>query len=446
LLCKLMSASRTTARRIQNLGPTLDNRSWGATFPEDVDTWSDSKKFISRCMYVAFCHIIASRGLLPSNNFKKRQIDGDLRAYVMNSHEVLGARFVQKFKGVSEAIDKKYLRELMLVISPREDDENDAIEIHCWRLRYDADGDPLAELRQADGTVMAALRFKGMHCLKKQVAELLQTIRTLCKGTLGALPPEASATLRITYTDRTPKGYQAPGFYRAPDDPVLRSDAQEIEIGAMQTKYHGASVVVQSVFIDDAYAVGLRLKDGVQYGHLNDSLNDSFGEDAEAGDEPNFSDNNNNNTIERISDIAEQQVTNVEHPRDGSVLRSHNSASHTSSQTLESDISKIAKISIEGDRGSPASNLSTDITSADDMPVRRTRHVRGNRVLRGQTNNGKQKSPVLVSESPNIPLSTTPKRIGKDENTYDTPPAKRTPGNMNLSGVTPRIPPKRHGR
>ncbi|VDO25509.1 unnamed protein product [Haemonchus placei] len=240
----------------------------------------------------------------------------------------------------------------MLVISPREDDETDAIEIHCWRLRYDADGDPLAELRQADGTVMAALRFKGMHCLKKQVAELLQTIRTLCKGTLGALPPEASATLRITYTDRTPKGYQAPGFYRAPDDPVLRSDAQEIEIGAMQTKYHGyASVVVQSVFIDDAYAVGLRLKDGVQYGHLNDSLNDSFGEDAEAGDEPNFSDNNNNNTIERI----------------------------------------------EGDRGSPASNLSTDITSADDMPVRRTRHVRGNRVLRGQTNNGKQKSPVLVS-------------------------------------------------
>ncbi|KAK6055768.1 HORMA domain protein [Cooperia oncophora] len=197
-----MSAPRVSGPRIQKPAPNVDNRSWSATFPEELSAWSDSKKFISRCMYVVFCHIIASRGLLPSNNLKKRTIDGNVRAYVMNSSEILGARLVQKFKGVSDAVEKNYLRELMLVISPTEQDENDAIEVYCWRLRYDVDGDPLAELRQADGTVMLALRFKGMQHLKKQVAELLARIRSLCKGLLGPLPPGASATLRMTYTDR----------------------------------------------------------------------------------------------------------------------------------------------------------------------------------------------------------------------------------------------------
>lgn len=73
---------------------------------------------------------------------------GDLRAYVMDTSEVLGARLVQKFKGVNHAVEHRYLRELMLVVSATEEDEKDAIEMYTWRLRYDVDGNPEAELRQ----------------------------------------------------------------------------------------------------------------------------------------------------------------------------------------------------------------------------------------------------------------------------------------------------------
>lgn len=73
---------------------------------------------------------------------------GQLRAYVMDGTEVLGARLIQKFKGVTHALEHQYLRELILVVSASEDDENDAIEMYTWRLRYDSDGEPHAEFRQ----------------------------------------------------------------------------------------------------------------------------------------------------------------------------------------------------------------------------------------------------------------------------------------------------------
>ncbi|VDM62671.1 unnamed protein product [Angiostrongylus costaricensis] len=105
-------------------------------------------------------------------------------------------------------------------------------------MRYDVDGEPQAELNQPDGTVMAALRFRGVQHLKRQTKELLLLLRTLCRDMPTPLPVGASAAIRITYTDRTPKGYQAPGFYRSPEDPVLRPDARLIKVSTLETKYH----------------------------------------------------------------------------------------------------------------------------------------------------------------------------------------------------------------
>ncbi|KAK6010035.1 hypothetical protein OSTOST_24977 [Ostertagia ostertagi] len=243
-------------------------------------------------MYIAFCHIIASRGLLPSSNFKKRTLD--------------------------DAVDQQYLRELMLVVSPTEHDENDAIEVYCWRMRYDADGEPQAELRQNTALEKASSRVDAQDKIAMQ-----RTIR--------ALHMTASATLGESLI-RT-----APGFYRSPEDFLLRSDAQEIEIGAMQTNYHGASVVVQSVYIDDAYAAELRLREGMQGDVLNDSLNDSYGDEAGAGDDGNRSDNNDNNdTMERISGTSERQADAVEVPRSEISTRADDSGSRLSSRITES--------------------------------------------------------------------------------------------------------------
>ncbi|KAL6729699.1 hypothetical protein Aduo_000732 [Ancylostoma duodenale] len=425
----------TAARRLEN-----GKRSWAATFPEDVSHIPESTVFITRCMYITFSHILASRRLLPKNAFKTRVIDGDLRAYVMDTSDVLGARLVQKFKGVNHAVEHRYLRELMLVVSATEEDEKDAIEMYTWRLRYDVDGNPEAELRQADGTVMASLRFRGMQYLKKQVTELLMMIRTLCKGTLSPLPAGAFGTLRITYTDRTPRGYQAPGFYRSPEGPVLRSEAQEIEIGALQTKHHGASVVVQSIFIDDAYAVGLRLKETMKLTSLNDSLNE--GDEQGAGDDGYNS--SNNDTMERISDGAMQQVEMVEIPRGEDTPMS--AGPRTRLRSDVSDTSKSSRTSLAELRGSTI-NMDESDTSPEDMPTKRARRGRGaTKVAAGQPIIERAKSPVIVGDAPQVTTVTTPSSKKQDDNTYDTPPAKRTPGEIKCSKFTPKEAPTRRRR
>lgn len=356
----------------------------------------------------------------------------------MDGTEVLGARLIQKFKGVTHALEHQYLRELILVVSASEDDENDAIEMYTWRLRYDSDGEPHAEFRQQDGTVMAALRFRGMQFLKKQVTELLLMIRTLCRGTLTPLPPGACATLRLTYTDRTPKGYQAPGFYRSPEDPVLRSDAQEIDITSLQTRYHGCAIVVQSVFIDDAYAVGMRMKENLRFTSLNDSLNETM--DEGAGDEGSRS--ANNDTIERISDPAGPQDEAVEIPR----KLDETSMSRSSPVMSESTISKTTRLSVAADRGSPAELASSGSATPEDMPPKRQRRGRA-RLVQQQVQKG-SKSPVIVSRSPKIvdvASNATPPRKA-DTFTYDTPPARKTPGFSKMQKVTPKDAPRRRGR
>ncbi|ETN73689.1 HORMA domain protein [Necator americanus] len=420
--------------------PDVSKR-WAGTFPEEVSRLHDSTIFITRCMYITFSHILASRRLLPKNVFKTRVIDGDLKACVMDTSDVLGARLVQKFKGINHAVELRYLRELMLVVSATEEDEKDAIEMYTWRLRYDTDGNPEAELRQADGTVMASLRFRGMKYLKKQVTELLVMIRTLCRGTLSPLPSGVSGTLRITYTDRAPRGYQAPGFYRSPEDPVLRSEAQEVEIGSLQTKHHGASVVVQSIFIDDAYAVGLRLKETMKITSLDDSLNESLGEEHGAGDEDNRS--SIDDTMERISDGIAQQINVVEIPRSEEVLAPD--GPRTILRSDQSDSSNSSRTSLVEVRGSTIHMNESD-TSPEDAPPKRPRRGRNAaaKVQPGKPIAERAKSPILVSAAPQIETTTTTPSSRKYANdSHDTPPAKRTPGEIKCSKFTPKEPPTR---
>ncbi|EPB73838.1 HORMA domain protein [Ancylostoma ceylanicum] len=345
---------------------------------------------------------IDRKSISSKSSFANRfmYILGDLRAYVMNSAELLGGRFVQKFKGVNEALERRYLRELILVVTATEDSDKDAIEVYSWRLRYDVDGDPRAELTQADGTIMAALRFRGMQYLKKQVAELLLMIRTLCRETLSPLPAGVSSALRITYNERAPKGYQAPGFHRSPQNPVLRPDAQEIEIVAMQTKHHGASVVVRSIFIDDAYAVGLRLKEAMKLDGLDDSLNESFGEEQGAGDDAQRSDND---TMERISGSIVEQIDVMEEGR----------GDHVTKET-EGYYSPAINTSLIEMRGSPTDTVAI---SLDETKPKRGR--------RGQ--------PTVAEVS--LVEGTTPPRNAQKKNNLDTPPSRKTPGAVRTSKV-----------
>lgn len=44
------------------------------------------------------------------------------------------------FRGVANAIELGYLKELMIVVSKNPDDSNDAFEVFTWSMFYDGEG------------------------------------------------------------------------------------------------------------------------------------------------------------------------------------------------------------------------------------------------------------------------------------------------------------------
>ncbi|KHJ81153.1 hypothetical protein OESDEN_19161 [Oesophagostomum dentatum] len=84
-------------------------------------------------------------------------------------------------------------------------------------------------------------------------------------------------------------------------------------------------------------------------------------------------------------------------------------------------------------RGSTIRSDESDL-SPEEMPTKRRRG------RQKQVATDKTRSPVLVSDAP---ATTTTPTIGKDDNTYDTPPAKRTPGHIKCAKITPKEPPAR---
>uniref|UniRef100_A0A0K0DLG4 HORMA domain-containing protein n=1 Tax=Angiostrongylus cantonensis TaxID=6313 RepID=A0A0K0DLG4_ANGCA len=97
----------------------------------------------------------------------------------------------------------------------------------------------------------------------------LKSLSRLCSCALNPLPVGASAAMRITYTNRTPKGYQAPGFYRSPEDPVLLRHAHCLKLGLFQTKYHRASVRVRSAFLNCEDITKLSFNEGIELYNLD---------------------------------------------------------------------------------------------------------------------------------------------------------------------------------
>ncbi|VDM63193.1 unnamed protein product [Angiostrongylus costaricensis] len=252
-----------------------------------------------------------------------------------------------------KAIEQRYLRELMLVITPTNEDLLDAIEMYTWRMRYDVDGEPQAELRQ------------GLQYLKRQTIELLLLLRVLCRDTLTPLPAGPSSMIRITYTDRTPKGYQAPGFYRSPEDPVLRPEPRHLERATLQTKYHG-----KATDHVDENAMKMRLKKVLQLPYPDDSLNDAFDEMG-AGDEAHRS--VNNDTIECISETALQQCESVEIARE-EVGIADETSSRSSPRIPDSVSSNSPRLSVAAERGSVADlNISGSTPPAEEYPRRSRR-------------------------------------------------------------------------
>ncbi|CAI4224511.1 unnamed protein product [Auanema sp. JU1783] len=242
---------------------TPNAKDWNATFPSSFDCKDESDLFMSRCLYVAFSHILESRRLIPPEVFKKRTIEDVVKTYVMNLKHPLGLRIANKFRGAGEAIKAGYMDTFVLVISENGQNPDDAIEVYTWKMHYNEDGTCSASLSSRDQEALANIVYTGPESVRKQTRALLQRVRFVCRNLLSSLPDDVCPSFRITYTKNTPKGYQAEGFKPHPRMEIYNLDqrAKDVNISGVATAHTKMLLSIKSIYIDDEYTFCCRLNE-----------------------------------------------------------------------------------------------------------------------------------------------------------------------------------------
>merc|ERR1719153_86726 len=192
-------------------------------------------------MTVAISSITYIRGMFPEDAYVNKSLD-KLSLKILKEkteHENAGT-LAGWLLGAFEAIEKKYLKSLMLSVYVDPSCPNTVHEMYIFRFSYPG-GVPTCEVQ---GTNKQSAKV-AQDDIYLTTQKLLRTVLLITQG-LGPLPTSAYLSIKLTYYDEvTPTDYEPTG-YCATDiiDPILPSGVQRYNSGKVSTAHHGVKLKV----------------------------------------------------------------------------------------------------------------------------------------------------------------------------------------------------------
>ena len=177
-------------------------------------------------MTATISNILFVRNIFGDDAFAKKSLDGmPLRILKEKSSDPRAKSFANWLLGAFDALKKKYLRGVTLVIFLDPASPEDAHEAYTIKVTYPG-GLPSCEVVGSLGQVQNSTR------------NLLQAILVLTDG-LDPLPETAYIALRLSYYDEnTPEDYEPRGFQSAEKVLVLPATSSGVKIGKVSTAHH----------------------------------------------------------------------------------------------------------------------------------------------------------------------------------------------------------------
>ncbi|EFP00272.1 hypothetical protein CRE_18825 [Caenorhabditis remanei] len=244
----------------------VDDHKWGKLFPTCVADPDRSSQFMTRMIYVAFSTVLHRRGILSTEYFSKNYITEKSRCLTLCFKNPKALAIAQKLKSAGEAVKKGYLKELSLVLSNNEDDE-EAFEVYSMKFHYFKDGGVAAYFstnaegdQQSPREKLSRVDYKGTGSVKDQLLSLLRGVLYMTHKILTPLQEGYAANLRVNYTDETPEDFKIDGFSDSNSFYSLPQDIQSATIGHVRPGYHGAVFECASIHMNDAYQAEMSMK------------------------------------------------------------------------------------------------------------------------------------------------------------------------------------------
>ncbi|XP_061872378.1 HORMA domain-containing protein 1 isoform X2 [Colius striatus] len=211
-------------------------------FPNKISTEQQSLMLVKRLLAVAVSCITYLRGIFPESAYGTRYMD-DLCVKILREDKNCpgSTQLVKWMLGCYDALQKKYLRMIVLAVYTHPEDPQTITECYHFKFKY-TDNGPLLDFssknKMNDSTISCADTKRASILLIRKIYVLMQN--------LSPLPNDVCLTMKLFYYDEvTPSDYQPPGFKEGEcEGMIFEGEPMYLNVGEVPTPFHMLKVKV----------------------------------------------------------------------------------------------------------------------------------------------------------------------------------------------------------
>ncbi|XP_054843304.1 HORMA domain-containing protein 1 [Eublepharis macularius] len=211
-------------------------------FPNKISTEQQSLVLVKRLLAIAVSCITYLRGIFPECAYGTRYLD-DLCVKILKEDKKCpnSGQLVKWMLGCYDALQKKYLRLIVLAVYTNIEDPQTVTECYQFKFKYTDKGPEMdfVSKNQGDNSNITCADTKKASIL------LLRKIYVLMQN-LSPLPDDVCLTMKLFYYDEvTPPDYQPPGFKEGDsEEMVFEGEPIYLNVGEVPTPFHLLKVKV----------------------------------------------------------------------------------------------------------------------------------------------------------------------------------------------------------
>ncbi|XP_025022244.1 HORMA domain-containing protein 1 [Python bivittatus] len=213
-----------------------------AIFPNKIATEQQSLILVKRLLAVSVSCITYLRGIFPECAYGTRYLD-DLCVKILKEDKNCpsSSQLVKWMLGCYDALQKKYLRLIVLAVYTNQQDPQTVTECYQFKFKYTNKG-PSMDFRSLNRVSKSSITCADT---KKASILLIRKIYILMQN-LGPLPDNVCLTMKLFYYDEvTPADYQPPGFKEGDcEGMAFEGEPMYLNVGEVPTPFHMLKVKV----------------------------------------------------------------------------------------------------------------------------------------------------------------------------------------------------------
>ncbi|XP_031154332.1 HORMA domain-containing protein 1 isoform X2 [Sander lucioperca] len=210
--------------------------------PNQVLSEQQSLVVIKKLLAIAVSGITYLRGLFPEKAYGNKYIEDQKVMILKEELSCPGSsQIVQWMQGCFEAIQKKFLRTVIMSIYTDPENPQKVTEYYQFKIHYTAKGAQMDFESNNNSNSNNNHNVSSMSCgnTKKASILLVRKLYTLMQN-LGPLPDNVCLNMKLAYYDNvTPQNYQPPGFREADGDTMeFEKEPVKLTMGEVVTPFH----------------------------------------------------------------------------------------------------------------------------------------------------------------------------------------------------------------